>query len=136
MAATITLDEVRLSCSQCSLSELCLPRGLTEQEVADLEGVVDQKPPLNRDQMLYRSGDTFIAFYAVKSGALKTTITSADGEEQIPGADHAAEPVLLEDVQAVDPPLDHRRCCFADRRLWRHREHAANRPHGHRRHAH
>lgn len=85
MDEDITLEGVKLSCSECSLSELCLPRGLTSEEVVDLEGVVEQKPPLSRNQTLYRSGDPFVAFYAVKSGGLKTTIVSRDGEEQIIG---------------------------------------------------
>lgn len=50
-----------------------------------LERAVDQKPPINKNRHLYRNGDPFTSFYAVKSGTLKTVFTSVDGEEQIVG---------------------------------------------------
>lgn len=85
MHANIKLTEVQASCRQCSLSELCLPRGLTDEELTDLEKVVDQHAPIDKNQYLYRNGDKFRSFYAVKSGAMKSVFTSVDGEEQIVG---------------------------------------------------
>jgi CRP/FNR family transcriptional regulator len=81
----IKLAEIQASCRQCSLSELCLPRGLTDEELTDLEKVVDQQSPIDKHQYLYRNGDKFKSFYAVKSGAMKSVFTSVDGEEQIVG---------------------------------------------------
>lgn len=81
----IRITDVRTSCRHCTLSELCLPRGLSDQEVTDLESVVDQKAPINKNRYLYRNGDPFTSFYAVKSGTLKSVFTSIDGEEQIVG---------------------------------------------------
>ena len=85
MHSNIKLAEVQASCRQCSLSELCLPRGLNDEELTDLEKVVDQLPPIDKHQYLYRNGDKFKSFYAVKSGAMKSVFTSIDGEEQIVG---------------------------------------------------
>ncbi len=85
MNTSIKLAEIQASCRQCSLSELCLPRGLTDEELTDLEKVVDQQPPIDKHQYLYRNGDKFKSFYAVKSGAMKSVFTSVDGEEQIVG---------------------------------------------------
>lgn len=85
MNTSIKLAEVQASCRQCSLSELCLPRGLTDEELTDLEKVIDQQPPIDKNQYLYRNGDKFKSFYAVKSGAMKSVFTSVDGEEQIVG---------------------------------------------------
>lgn len=83
--SVVKISEVRLSCSHCSLLELCLPRGLIQAELKDLEAAVDQQPPVNKSQYLYRSGDQFTSFYAVKAGTFKTVFTSFDGEEQIVG---------------------------------------------------
>lgn len=85
MHSNIKLAEVQASCRQCSLSELCLPRGLTEEELTDLEKVVDQQAPVDKNQYLYRNGDKFKSFFAIKSGAMKSVFTSLDGEEQIVG---------------------------------------------------
>lgn len=85
MHSNIKLAEVQASCRECSLSELCLPRGLTDAELTDLEKIVDQQPPIDKHQYLYRNGDKFTSFYVVKSGALKSVFTSVDGEEQIVG---------------------------------------------------
>ena len=85
MNSVIKLSQVRSSCSHCSLSELCLPRGLNEQELLDLETALDKPPPIDKNQHLYRNGDKFKSFYAVRSGTLKTVFTSVDGEEQIVG---------------------------------------------------
>lgn len=82
---SIKINDVKTSCSNCSLSELCLPRGLSESELMELESVVDQKSPINKNRYLYRNGDSFKSFFAVKSGTLKTVFTSVDGEEQIVG---------------------------------------------------
>jgi len=85
LSSVIKISEVRSSCSHCSLYELCLPRGLTDEELADLETAVDKPPPIDKNQHLYRNGDKFKSFYAVRSGTLKTVFTSVDGEEQIVG---------------------------------------------------
>jgi|TARA_B100001971_G_scaffold140372_1_gene129688 CRP/FNR family transcriptional regulator len=80
LAGTITL-----SCKDCSLAELCLPRGLSPKEFEQFVSMVKQRSPLATRDVLYRSGDAFRAIYAVKSGCIKTSIASADGGEQITG---------------------------------------------------
>ena len=81
----LNLEEVKISCGSCSLAELCLPRGMTEAEMTMLDRIVKHQPPLHPGQHLYRSGDTGLHLFAVRSGCLKTYCTSKDGEEQVLG---------------------------------------------------
>jgi CRP/FNR family transcriptional regulator, anaerobic regulatory protein len=80
-----TTEEIRISCSNCSLAELCLPHGLTEAELEQLEKIVKRKPPLQPGQHLYRAGDPSLSLYAVRSGTLKSYYTTDDGDEQVLG---------------------------------------------------
>ncbi len=86
-AATITADLAngKLSCRECSLAELCLPRGLDIKDMERFESIVGQRPPYKRGENIYRAGDNFHALYAVKSGSLKTVVSPPDGNEQIIG---------------------------------------------------
>jgi CRP/FNR family transcriptional regulator len=80
-----TTEEIKISCSNCSLAELCLPHGLTKTELEQLEKIVKRKPPLQPGQHLYRAGDTSFSLYAVRSGTLKSYYTTDDGDEQVLG---------------------------------------------------
>ncbi len=74
-----------MSCHSCSLSELCLPRGLSEAEMEELDSVVERNQSCERDDSLYRGGDRLEAIYAIRSGSFKTTITTSGGAEQVIG---------------------------------------------------
>ena len=102
----INIKEIKSSCSHCSLSELCLPRGLSDEELSDLELAVDQKSPIDKNIYLYRSGDPFSSFFAVKSGSLKTVFTSLDGEEQIVGFHLPGELVGLDGLNTQTHTCD------------------------------
>lgn len=84
-ADPVNVDQIKSSCRNCSLHELCLPRGLSVEEVAKLDNVVHKSAPIHRNDALYRQGDSFTRLYAVRTGALKTVKTDADGGEQIIG---------------------------------------------------
>ncbi len=79
----IRLREIREACSTCGLSELCLPVALEGPDIEALERVVQRRRPLARGDTLYRTGAAFGSLYAVRTGSLKSTTLSEDGEEQI-----------------------------------------------------
>src|SRR5690606_27846098 len=81
----VNIDSVKLSCKSCSLAELCLPRRLSPEDLVKFEEIVTQKSPIPKGGTLYRSGQPAHALYAIKSGALKSVVTTEDGEEQIVG---------------------------------------------------
>ena len=77
--------QAQIACSQCSLLELCLPKGLTREELEFFEQAVNPKKPLKKSEFLYRAGEEMTSLYTVKTGAFKANIDSADGQENIVG---------------------------------------------------
>ncbi|TXH67891.1 MAG: fumarate/nitrate reduction transcriptional regulator Fnr [Thiothrix sp.] len=80
-----TNKKTAVACNNCSLSELCLPRGLTKEELTRLESAIDKAIKINKKDYLYRRDDPHQAIYAVKSGSIKTSLSTLEGEEQILG---------------------------------------------------
>jgi CRP/FNR family transcriptional regulator len=70
---------------------LCLPFGLSEEEIARLDSVIGSRRKIKRGQHLYRSGDPFEALFAVKTGFFKTDILLEDGRDQVTGFQMAGE---------------------------------------------
>lgn len=81
----VNITRLRQACRTCTLMELCLPMGLTSDDIMALERIVHIKGPMDRGAHLYREGDTFQAIYAVRDGALKTYSIDADGREHVLG---------------------------------------------------
>lgn len=75
----------KISCESCSLSELCLPRGLSADELAKLDSHIERPKKLDPNTQIYKPGDNFFGFYAVRSGGVKTYLTKKTGEQQILG---------------------------------------------------
>lgn len=76
-------DSARITCSRCSLGELCLPAHLNAAETTQLEQIVERSKPLQAGEHLYRAGDRFQAISAVRSGCFKSYLINEEGEEQV-----------------------------------------------------
>ena len=87
----ITLTSLKAACSQCNLRELCLPYGLSESEITQLDHLVAGRRKVKRGHHLYRAGDAFEAIYAIKMGFFKTDILLEDGRDQVTGFQMAGE---------------------------------------------
>ncbi|WP_020210308.1 fumarate/nitrate reduction transcriptional regulator Fnr [Gilvimarinus chinensis] len=83
-------------CSNCRLSGICLPLSLEFSDIDRLDAIVQKGKPLQKGEILYRSGDDFTAIYAIRSGAIKTWQTSREGEIQITGFHLAGEVIGLD----------------------------------------
>lgn len=79
------LARQNVSCLNCSLAGLCLAKGLAAAEVDTLDRLINREAPLRRHDRLFAVGDRCRYLYAVRSGAVKSWITSACGEEKIVG---------------------------------------------------
>ncbi len=77
--------QLKISCESCSLSELCLPKGLSSQELIILDDHIERPRNLSQNAQIYQPGDKFTGFYAVRSGGVKTFLTKKTGEQQILG---------------------------------------------------
>jgi CRP/FNR family transcriptional regulator len=79
------IREIRTSCRNCSLSRLCLPHGMSEEDVNALDQIVKRQQPYQPGQHVFRAGDQSHALFVVRSGALKSYCTTEDGNEQVLG---------------------------------------------------
>ncbi len=87
----LTLSTLKAACSQCNLRELCLPYGLSEDEIEQIDNMVGVRRRLKRQQHLYRAGEGFEAIYAIRSGFFKTDVLLEDGRDQVTGFQMAGE---------------------------------------------
>jgi CRP/FNR family transcriptional regulator len=67
------------------MRELCLPVGLSPDDLKQLDSVIGSRARLKKGESLYRAGEPFHALYAVRLGSLKTTVLAEDGREQVAG---------------------------------------------------
>lgn len=74
-----------LACQDCGLYQLCVPMGLDSDDVTLLDRYVKRKRLVKRGQVLYRVGEAFTYVYAIRSGSVKTYISTSDGRLQITG---------------------------------------------------
>jgi CRP/FNR family transcriptional regulator, anaerobic regulatory protein len=86
-------------CSNCNLREICLPVGLTKEEM----GVVDRRMVADRvkvarGEKLFQAGDRFTSVYAVWTGFFKTCVASRDGREQVTGFQMGGELIGLDGI--------------------------------------
>lgn len=79
------LNALKVSCDNCSLSTLCIPRGLSEQEIQALDDSVAHKTILQAKDTLYKQNDSFTTLYAVKSGAVKAITSEESNQETVIG---------------------------------------------------
>ena len=82
---------LKVACSSCNLRELCLPVGLSVDEIGRLDTLVGARRTVKRGQALYQQGDRFESLYAVRAGFFKTRVTSEDGRDQVTGFQMAGE---------------------------------------------
>ena len=84
-ATQINFDQLKVSCASCTLRELCIPQGMSEEELKLIDTVIERNKPVHKNDYLFRAGDTNRSIYAVLSGSVKTLVDNPNGEEQIVG---------------------------------------------------
>jgi CRP/FNR family transcriptional regulator len=74
-----------IKCQSCSISELCLPFTLNDQELNTLDNIIDRKRPIHKGDKIYTDGQDLHCLFAIRSGTFKTFTVNEQGEEQITG---------------------------------------------------
>jgi len=96
---------IKVACSNCNLRELCMPVGLSDQDLVRIEEVVSVKRKIKRGANLFSDGDAFSALYAIRTGFFKTCVSTEDGREQVTGFQMAGEIMGLDGIVS-----DHHTC--------------------------
>jgi CRP/FNR family transcriptional regulator len=112
---------LRNSCANCSLRELCLPIGLSPDEMNELDSIITQARPIKRGEALYRAGEPFRSLFAIRLGFFKASVISEDGREQVTGFHmsgelmgmdaistdvHTCDAIALEDSEVCELPFN------------------------------
>jgi len=112
---------IKVACSNCNLRELCMPIGLTKDELDRIDDIVAARKKIKRGATLFRKGDKFTSLYAVRTGFFKTRVASLDGRDQVTGFqmageiigldgivndNHSCDAVALEDAEVCVMPFD------------------------------
>jgi CRP/FNR family transcriptional regulator len=89
---------MKVACSNCNLRELCMPLGLSRDELERIDDLVATRRKIKRGTALFRDGDRFTSLYAIRTGFFKTCIASEDGRDQVTGFQMAGEVVGLDGI--------------------------------------
>lgn len=113
---------LKTQCSTCHLKDLCLPCGLTGNDVERLDALKFARRRVKEGDALYHEGEKFQFIYAVRSGTFKSHLTLKDGREQVTGfqmagellgldglasGKHASSAMALEDAEICAIPYAH-----------------------------
>ena len=116
-----SFNQKPISCESCNLINICLPSGLSSNELEHLEKAIDKTIKIKKKDSIFNANDKIDGLYAVKSGSLKTSISNQDGQEQIlefhlPGdmlgfdafntGVHTCNATALEDTLLCKIPID------------------------------
>ena len=102
---SITEATIKVACSNCNLRELCMPVGLSPQELGRIDEIVAKRRKVKRGETLFRNGEHFDALYAIRTGFFKTCVTAEDGRDQVTGFQMAGEIIGLDGIVG-----DHHTC--------------------------
>ncbi|HHL45661.1 MAG TPA: fumarate/nitrate reduction transcriptional regulator Fnr [Gammaproteobacteria bacterium] len=81
----VPLSKRKIACKDCSLFQICLPVGISGEELERLEQIIQRRRPVKRGDHLYQGGDQFRSIYAVRSGSIKSYVPTESGNEQVTG---------------------------------------------------
>ncbi len=91
---------ITTTCNTCKFHGLCLPIGVSKEEVEKLNSIIDRSKPITKDSYVYKNEDSFNSIYAIKSGSVKTTVVSENGTEQITGFYLPGELLALDSIHS------------------------------------
>jgi len=94
----LRLEPFKVACSSCNLRELCLPVGMSTEQMLKLDSLVATRRTVGRGDTLFRSGEDFQSLYAVRTGFFKTCVASEDGRDQVTGFQMAGELLGLDGI--------------------------------------
>ncbi|CNI80404.1 FNR family transcription factor [Yersinia enterocolitica] len=93
-----------IHCQDCSISQLCIPFTLNENELDQLDNIIERKKPIQKGQALFKAGDELKSLYAIRSGTIKSYTITEEGDEQITGFHLAGDLVGFDAISNLQHP--------------------------------
>lgn len=81
----VSCDRLPITCRECSVRNFCLPLGLDDAQLDELEAVTEHLGPVMDDGPLFRVGEPLRYLFAVHSGSFKTLGYDEQGHEHVLG---------------------------------------------------
>lgn len=85
-------------CSHCHLREWCLPSGIASSDGDRMDSLMFGRRRIRAGQRLYREGEPFKYLYEVRSGNLKSSLTTTEGLARVSAFHMAGELIGLDGV--------------------------------------
>ncbi|MBU6460430.1 MAG: fumarate/nitrate reduction transcriptional regulator Fnr [Proteobacteria bacterium] len=82
-SVSFNINQLKNSCASCNLHALCLPMGMSQHDLEQLDEIIQTKRRVHAGETLYHAGEPFHAIYAVRSGFFKSLLGSQEGREQV-----------------------------------------------------
>lgn len=89
-----------MACGDCGVYRLCAPFGVDADKDRVLGGIIKHRGVFRRGEILFSMGQPFEAVYAIRSGSVKTYVSTDDGRVQITGFHVAGELLGLNAMSA------------------------------------
>ena len=94
----MNIHSVKVACANCSMQQLCMPIGLSSQELVSCDDMVATRRKVKRHSTLFRSGEKFTSLYAIRTGFFKTSVASEEGRDHVIGFQMAGEMIGLDGI--------------------------------------
>lgn len=117
----MNIQAIKVACANCNMRELCMPVGLNNDELQQIEDIVAIRRKIKRGNTLFSNGEKFTSLFAIRTGFFKTRIATEDGRDQVTGFQmageiigldgivndqHTCDAVALEDAEVCVMPFD------------------------------
>lgn len=82
------------------MASLCIPFALNNNELDQLDDIIERKKPIQKGELVFKSGDPLKSLFAIRSGSIKSYTITEQGEEQITGFHLAGDVIGFDGIQA------------------------------------
>ncbi|MGL4733827.1 MAG: fumarate/nitrate reduction transcriptional regulator Fnr, partial [Enterovibrio sp.] len=93
-----------IHCKECSISQLCIPFTLNLNELNQLDQIIERKKPIQKGQILFKTGDPLHSLFAIRTGTLKNYTLTEQGDEQITAFHLAGDLVGFDAIDSMQHP--------------------------------
>ncbi|MGL4827067.1 MAG: FNR family transcription factor [Vibrionaceae bacterium] len=93
-----------IHCKECSISQLCIPFTLNLNELNQLDQIIERKKPIQKGQILFKTGDPLHSLFAIRTGTLKNYTLTEQGDEQITAFHLAGDLVGFDAIDSMKHP--------------------------------
>lgn len=102
----VSLHADRLACSECGLRKVCIPAGLSREDMHEFEQIVHRSRPILAGEIVFREGDPFSSIAAVHYGCFKSYMHYENGSEYVLGFHHPGELLGLDAIYTTNHVCD------------------------------